>query len=420
MQSWIESANANTEFPLQNLPYGVFRAADGRARCGTAIGDSVVDLAALEEGGLLEAGGGRPVFADNALNGFMALGPASWDRVRARLVELLAEGGAADLRDDPTLRARCLHSAAEVALQMPARIRGYTDFNGARQHAFNAGAMLRGATDALPPNWLHLPVAYNGRASTVVVSGTPIRRPCGQYRPEEAAEPVFGPTQRLDFELELGALIGTPTMMGESVDVAAAERLIFGYVLLNDWSARDIQRWETPPLGPVQGKAFGTTISPWVVTHASLETVRVPAPPRDRALLSYLTEPHPMNLDIALEAAIRPAGTDRPHVVTRTNARHLYYSVPQMISQHTACGCLLETGDLIGTGTVSGPDETAWASLLELSRGGSLPVPIGDTARTWLGDGDEVRLSGGAIIDGTPLGFGPCDGTLLPAQLPAT
>jgi fumarylacetoacetase len=277
--------------------------------------------------------------------------------------------------------------------------------------------MLRGRENALPPNWLHMPIAYNGRASTVVVSGTTIRRPCGQFRPAEADRPIFGPTRRLDFELEFGALIGTPSRLGERLDVAAAEESIFGFVLLNDWSARDIQAWEMHPLGPFQGKAFGTTISPWVVPRAALEPVRTDPPRREHPPLRYLEEPGPMHHDIVLEARILPPGADEGTVVTRTNTRHLYYSIPQMIAHHTACGCAMEPGDLVGTGTVSGPEPAAWASLLELSRGGSEEVRVGPGGRTFLEDDDSVLISGGAMLDGVRIGFGPCDGKIVAAAL---
>ncbi len=417
MESWIKSASTETDFPLSNLPYGVFRPSGGPARCGVAIGDQVLDLAALEEDGLLETGNSGPVFAASELNGFMALGPSAWRRVRDCLTDLLTDGASAStaLRDDVARQRRCLYPADSVAMLLPARIRGYTDFNAARQHAYNAGVMLRGQEDALPPNWLHMPIAYNGRASTVVVSGTPILRPWGQFLPAGSDRPIFGPSRRLDFELELGAFIGTPTRLGERVGVAEAEEMIFGYVLLNDWSARDIQRWESQPLGPFQGKAFGTTISPWVVSRAALEPVRTGPPEREYPLLPYLREPGPMHHNIALEAKIDTLEDREGTVVTRTNARHLYYSMPQMMAHHSASGCTMETGDLIGTGTVSGPEPTAWASLFELSRGGSEAIRVGAGTRTFLEDGDGVSISGYGMVGDERLGFGRCDGTIVAA-----
>jgi len=415
VESWLESANGHPEFPVQNLPFGVFRPRGGPPRCGVAIGDCVLDLAVLEEDGLVDAGGPRPVFAQASLNGFMALGPAAWARVRERLTDLMARCGAPDISSSAMARRRTLHDSADVELLMPVRIRGYTDFNAARQHAYNAGRILRGENDALPKNWLHLPIAYNGRASTVVVSGTPIRRPWGQRLRESGDLPEYAPSALLDFELELGALVGTATSLGSPVSVAEAEELIFGYVLLNDWSARDIQAWESRPLGPFQGKAFGTTISPWIVPSAALSQARVAAPPRDHELLSYLAETRPMHLDVCLKAEIVPAGSDAGAIVTQTNSRHLYYSIPQMIAHHTSGGCSLDVGDLIGTGTISGPEPQSWASLFELTHGGSVPLQIATEDRTFLEDGDSVRLRGHAQVGEYRIGFGSCDGRILPA-----
>lgn len=353
------------------------------------------------------------MFGASALNDFIALGPAAWARVRARLVELLCADGDPALRDDEALRARALIPLDRVTNELPVRIGGYTDFNAARQHAFNAGALLRGPDNALPANWLHMPIGYNGRVSTVVVSGTPIRRPLGQFRLPGEERPRFGPSRRLDFELELGTIVGAPSRMGEPVTVAQADAMIFGHVLLNDWSARDIQAWETVPLGPFQGKAFGTTISPWIVTRAALEPFRSPAPPPETPLLPYLQESAPTRHDIALEATLVPAGEAEGAVIVRTNARHLYYSPAQMLAHHAVGGCRMDVGDLLGSGTVSGPDPGSWACLLELTRGGR--DPISSVNRTWLHDGDAVVLRGFAQRSGTRVGFGECRGVVLPA-----
>ncbi len=416
-RSWIESANAaDTDFSIANLPFGCVRRAESGVRCATAIGDRVVDLSVLEEAGLIAAGVGRPVFASGTLNDFMAAGPKAWRHVRARLADLFGDGGDTALHRDERLRARAILAATDVENVLPFRVAGYSDFNAARQHAYNAGAMLRGAENALPANWLHMPIGYNGRASTVVCSGTPIRRPLGQMRPQGLQDPVFGPSRRLDFELELGAVVGVATEMGRPMTVAEADSAIFGYVLLNDWSARDIQGWETQPLGPFQGKAFGTSISPWIVTAEALAPFRVAGPPREKPLLPYLTEPGPMAYDIALEAAILPAGAAAATTVTRTNARHLYYSAAQMIAHHAIGGCRMDVGDLIGTGTISGPERKAWASLLELSIAGREPLTLdGGIERRFLEDGDTVVLRGVAARDGLRVGFGACSGTILPA-----
>ncbi len=414
--SWIASANApEGPFPLQNLPYGVFAPKGGQPRCVTAIGDQVLDLAALEAVGLLSAGEGEAVFSQPTLNAFMARGAKVWAQVRARLTELLREGGDPALRDNAVLRAAALFAPGTGAMQLPFKVAGYTDFYAGKHHAFNAGSMFRGPENALPPNWLSIPIGYNGRASTVVVSGTPVRRPLGQMKPPNADLPVFGPCKRLDFELEMGAVVGTPSTFGEPLTVAEADALIFGYVMLNDWSARDIQAWEYQPLGPFQAKVFATSISPWVVTKAALEPFRVPTPPRERELLPYLREPGPMLYDIALEVQLQPQG-GQGATITRTSARELYYSSAQQLAHHAVCGCAMETGDLLGTGTISGPTKESRGSLLELSWGGAEPLSLpGGATRTFLEDGDTVTFTGYAQGEGYRIGFGVCTGTILPA-----
>ena len=417
MRSWVESANApDCHFPLQNLPYGVFSRPNELARCGVAIGDYVLDLSALAEDGALFSEEASFAFHQPALNDFMGLGAAEWAAARARLTELLAEDGRSELKDDTSLRQLCLIPLSQVTLYLPFQVTEFTDFYSGRQHAFNVGTMFRGPEKALPPNWLHLPIAYNGRASTVVVSGTPVRRPLGQLKRPDAEEPHLGASQRLDFELELGAVIGLPSGMGQPVSVAEAEEMIFGYVLLNDWSARDIQSWEYQPLGPFQAKAFATSISPWIVTKAALEPFRVAAPQREKALLPYLREPGPMHHDIALQVLLQPEGAPRSTVIAETNARHLYYSAAQQLAHHSLCGCKMNTGDLLGSGTISGPEPSEYGSLLELSWNGSAPLRLdtGET-RTFLEDGDTLTLTGWAHGDGYRIGFGECEGTIRPA-----
>jgi fumarylacetoacetase len=279
--------------------------------------------------------------------------------------------------------------------------------------------MLRGAENALPVNWTHMPIGYNGRASTVVVSGTPIRRPWGQSRPVGATDPVFTPSRRLDFELEMGVVVGVPTEMGQTLTVAQAQEHIFGYVLLNDWSARDIQGWESQPLGPFQGKAFGTSISPWVVMQAALEPFRTPMPAREKPLLPYLGDAEATLYDIALEAELRPASQQRGTVITRSNFSNLYFSPAQLLAHHACGGCRMETGDLLGTGTISGVEREAWASLLELSMGGkeALVLETGES-RHYLEDGDTLTIRAHAGKGDLRIGFGACTGTILPAWPP--
>ena len=409
LRSWVEGANDPAgSFPLNNLPCGVLTNPDTNARCVVAIGTLACDLSAMERDGLLRFGE-RPVFAETTWNAFMALGPGAWAELRGRLTELLAEGAA-----EREKVQRFLVPLAGAWMGMPFRVAGYTDFYAGRHHATNVGTMFRGPENALPPNWLHIPIGYNGRASSVVVSGTPVRRPWGQVKGPDDPAPRFAPSRRFDIELELGAVVGTPSAMGRPVTVAEAEAMIFGYVLLNDWSARDIQAWEYQPLGPFQAKATATTISPWIVTAEALRPFRAPGQPREVPLLPYLEEPHPMGLDLALEVELRPEG-GAPTVIARTSARELTWSFPQQLAHHTTSGCPMETGDLLGSGTISGPSRDGRGSLLELSWGGKEPIQIDGGTRTFIEDGDTLTLRGHAQGEGYRIGFGDCTGQVLPA-----
>jgi fumarylacetoacetase len=414
MKSWVASANdAGSDFPLQNLPYGVFSREGEAARCGVAIGDRVLDLAALEGAGLLDVDG---CFARPVLNDFMALGPARWAAARARLIALLAADGDSALRDDARLVTSALLPMDEVRLHLPIKVAGYTDFYAGKNHAFNVGSLFRGAVNALPPNWFSMPIAYNGRASTVVVSGTEIHRPCGQIKPAGEELPAFSPSRRLDIELELGAIVGVASEMGKPVTVAQADKMIFGYVLLNDWSARDIQIWEYQPLGPFQAKAFATSISPWIVTKAALEPFRCATPPRERELLPYLQEPGPMLYDIELAVSMRPEAAAKATTISRTNYNVMYYSAAQLLTHHAVGGCKMEVGDLLGSGTISGLGKDSLGSLLEMTEGGKTPITLeGGETRGFIEDGDEFTLSGWAQGDGYRIGFGACVGRILPA-----
>lgn len=411
LRSWVDSANDPAgDFPLNNLPFGVFSIAEEEPRCGVAIGDQVVDLAALEATGLFEISD-EPVFALPFLNEFMALGPDAWNAVRATLQEALAEGA------KPDAIKGALIAQSDVEMHLPFIVVEYTDFYAGRHHATNVGTMFRGAENALPPNWLHIPIGYNGRASTVVVSGTDVRRPLGQLKPPDADAPHFGPSQRLDIELEMGAVVGTPNMMGEPVSVQEADDMIFGYVLLNDWSARDIQAWEYQPLGPFQAKVFASSISPWVVTKAALEPFRCSTPAREKPLLPYLQEPGPMLYDIDLEVRIQPDGAAHPTTLARTNYNEMYYSSAQQLCHHAIGGCEMNTGDLLGSGTISGPEKHQRGSLLELSWGGKEPITLetGET-RSFVEDGDALTLAGYSQGEGYRIGFGECTGRILPAK----
>ena len=406
MKSWVESANrADSPFPLNNLPCGVFSVGQGEARCGVAIGDFVLDVAGLEAEGLLPLGG--PFLDMPYWNDLMAAGPEVWADLRAQVTGLLREGASKRFLVEDHLIA-----LADVALHLSFVVAEYTDFYAGRHHATNVGTMFRGAENALTPNWLHIPIGYNGRASSVVVSGTKVRRPWGQLKGAEFDAPVFAPSRRFDIELELGAVVGTPS--DGPVTVAEADAMIFGYVLLNDWSARDIQAWEYQPLGPFQAKATATTISPWIVMKAALEPFRAMGQPREVALLPYLQEPGPMLYDVALEVGLTPAGGAET-VIARTSSRELYYSAAQQLAHHTASGCAMNVGDLLGSGTISGPDKASRGSLLELSWGGKEPFAVAGGSRSFIEDHDTLTLRGAALGDGFRIGFGDCSGQVIPA-----
>jgi fumarylacetoacetase len=404
-----------SDFPIQNLPYGVFSSKDGLApRVGVAIGEYVLDLWELEQDGRLDVGE-LGVFAAPMLNPYMALGPKLWSRTRARISELLRHDNP-ELRDDPTLRERVLVPMAEVKLHIPFAVAGYTDFYSSKEHATNVGVMFRGKDNALQPNWLHMPIGYNGRASTVVVSGTKVRRPRGQLKPPDAEVPGFGPCKRLDFELEMGVVIGQPSVIGETLSESQAETMIFGFVLLNDWSARDIQQWEYVPLGPFQAKAFATSISPWIVTREALEPFRLHGPAQDPAPLPYLRQALANNYDLQLDVALRAAPMKEAARICRTNFKYMYWSSVQQLVHHASSGCAMNVGDLLGSGTISGPEKHQRGSLLEISWNGGEVIELpGGVKRTFLEDGDSLVMRGWCQGDGYRVGFGEVEGTILPA-----
>lgn len=411
LKSWVPGANdASGPFPLNNLPYGVFSTETLEPRCGVAIGDMILDMERAEEEGLVTLDPDMPVFDVPYWNDLMELGPEKWAALRVRLQELLTEGAADRASVEPLLVSR-----AEAELHMPFAVSEYTDFYAGRKHAENMGSILRGGPE-LPANWLHIPIGYNGRASSVVVSGTSIRRPLGQTKAPDAEAPSFGPCKRLDIELEFGAVVGTSSDMGTPITTAQADKMIFGYVLLNDWSARDIQGWEYVPLGPFQGKAFGTTISPWIVTKEALEPFRTPPPERSKELLPYLAEDKPGNYDIALQVLMQPEGATQPTVISQTNTKRLYYSAAQQLTHHAVGGCGMSSGDLLGSGTISGPEKSEYGSLMELTWNGQQPLTLatGET-RGFIEDGDTLTLRATAQGDGYTIGFGDCVGTILPA-----
>ena len=411
-QSFIVVAE-NSDFPLQNLPYGVFQPQGEHARVGVAIGTEVLDLAALEAAGLLPTGA-QNVFGQTSLNAFIALGRPVWQQVRARLQQLLS-ADCAELRDNAALRAQAFYPQASVSMLLPIEVPGYTDFYSSKEHAYNVGCMFRDPKNALMQNWSELPVGYNGRASSVVVSGTDLVRPSGQIKLPNEERPVFSACRKLDFELETGFIVGKATALGEPIAIEEAENHIFGMVLLNDWSARDIQQWEYVPLGPFNSKTFGTSISPWVVTLEALEPFRCASPVQEPHPLPYLRENTANNYDIHLQVAIAADGSET--VISNTNFKHMYWSMMQQLTHHTIAGCNVRVGDLMGSGTISGPEKDSRGSLLELTWNTTEPLTLeGGEQRGFLEDGDTLIMRGHCQKDGLRIGFGEVRGTVLPAK----
>lgn len=410
------SVPPDTPFSPQTLPYGVFvPPGGGPARAGVALGDWVLDLAILEAAGHIPTPAGS-LFDQPTLNAFLAQGTPVWAAVRERLQTLITAPDTSPFGRNPF--GLTLHRRAECALRLPVHIGDYTDFYSSREHATNVGAMFRGPEQALLPNWRHLPIAYHGRSSTITVDDA-IRRPWGQIDPADA--PVFAPTRELDFELEVGFFVGPGNPGGVPIPIDEAPDHIFGLVLVNDWSARDIQRWEYRPLGPFLGKSFATSISPWIVPLAALAPFRRPGPAQEPLPLPYLRTTTDWALDIKLEvrlqtAAMRAAG-DAAVTISRTNFNHLYWRMPQQLTHHASNGCMLRPGDLLASGTISGPTPDSYGSLLELAWGGQQPLtlPNGET-RTFLADGDTVTLTGWCDGDGHRVGFGEVIATILPAR----
>jgi fumarylacetoacetase len=357
MKSFIDVA-PDSHFPIQNLPFGIFKPGQGAARAGVAIGEFVLDLSVLEELGHFQTPEfqNRRVFSESALNTFLALGQPAWRKAREVIQRLLA-ADTPDLRDDAALRARAFHAQKDVTMQLPARIGDYTDFYSSYHHAHNVGTMLRGPENALMPNWKWLPVAYHGRASSIVVSGAEVRRPRGQIKPPAADVPSFGPSHSFDYELETAFFVGPGNALGEPIPIECATDHIFGLVLMNDWSARDVQAWEYQPLGPFLAKNFCTSISPWVVTLDALEPFRKPLPLQDPEPLPYLRAANNFTYDIQLQAGLQTASMTTPHLITRTNFQNLYWSIAQQLAHHTVNGCNLQPGDLLASGTISGATE---------------------------------------------------------------
>lgn len=415
LKSWVEIP-PHSDFPIQNLPFGIFKTKYLTPVAGVAIGNYVIDLVYVHENGYLD-GLGLPVgiFNQPTLNNFIGLGRTKAREVRERISELLRHDND-ELRSNLPAREIALIPMSEVQMQLPIKVANYTDFYSSEEHATNVGTMFRDPKNALLPNWKHLPVGYHGRASSIVVSGTSIHRPKGQIKTPDADVPVFCPSRKLDFELEVAFITCGETKLGSSISTAMAEEHIFGFVLFNDWSARDIQSWEYVPLGPFLGKNFGSTISPWIVTLDALEPFRVKGPQQLPQVLPYLETKGEKNFDLHLEVAIRPEKNDET-IVCRSNFKYMYWNICQQLAHHTVNGCNIQNADVYASGTISGPSPTSFGSMLELSWNGQRPLHLSNgMERTFIEDGDTVTMRGHGEKNGVRIGFGECAGKILPAN----
>ncbi len=399
----------NTDFTIHNLPFGIFSTEGTAPRAGVAIGDQIIDLdKALKAkllGGLHLTDG---IFKQAFLNDFISLGQPVWRGVRAKLQQLISE-------NNETLNG-CLISQTHAIMHLPVRIGDYTDFYSSKEHATNVGIMFRGRDNALMPNWTHMPIGYHGRASSVIVSGQPFHRPKGQVLPKDSETPVFSPTKLLDIELEMGFIIGKSTELGETVSTSNAEDHVFGMVLFNDWSARDIQKWEYQPLGPFLGKSFASSISPWIVTMDALEYFKTDTPVQDPTPMDYLKFEGLKSYDIRLEVYLKPEGGEEEKI-SASNHKYLYWTIAQQLAHHTINGCNLNVGDMMASGTISGPTPDSYGSLLELTWRGENPIKLKDgTERKFLQDYDTVTIRGFCEKDGRRIGFGEVTTQILPAK----
>ncbi|KAK1615806.1 hypothetical protein QYE76_021323 [Lolium multiflorum] len=418
LRSFVEVPR-DSHFPIQNLPFGVFRRRgqpEAPPRPAVAIGDFALDLAAVSAAGLFDGPvlSGSPCFLQETLNMFLGMGRPAWKEARATLQKILSADEPV-LRDNEALRKSCLVPMSDAEMLLPITVGDYTDFFCSVHHARNCGFIFRGPQTPVNPNWFHLPVGYHGRASSVIVSGTDIIRPRGQSHPIGSSQPSFGPSQKLDFELEMAAIVGPGNELGKPISIDNAEDHIFGLVVMNDWSARDIQAWETIPLGPFLGKSFSTSVSPWIVTLDALKPFACEAPKQEPEPLPYLAEKNHINYDIPLEAWIKPKEQSDPSVVTKTNFKHMYWTVTQQLAHHTVNGCNLRPGDMFATGTLSGPEPDSLGCLLEITWNGQKEISVGNSIRKFLQDGDEVILTACCKGEDYNVGFGTCTGKVLPA-----
>jgi len=413
-KTWLHTPE-NTDFPIQNIPFGVFLTRDDIITIGTRIGDTAIDLGALHQLGYFS---GIPltedIFLQDTLNDFISDGKQTWRLVRNRISEIFdVENG--NLQNNEDHKKIVLFAMDEIEMKLPVQIGDYTDFYSSKEHATNVGTMFRDPENALMPNWLHLPVGYHGRSSTIVPSGTPVRRPMGQTLPKGAEKPAFGPSRLVDFELEMAFITTDANAMGEAIEINEAEDYIFGMVVFNDWSARDIQKWEYVPLGPFLAKSFASSISPWIVTLDALEPFRVESPKQDPEPFPYLKQSGKNSFDIHLQVDITPEG-GTPNTVTKSNFKYMYWTMAQQLAHHTINGCKINSGDMMGSGTLSGPTPDSYGSMLELAWQGTKPITLNNgEERKFIHDGDTVTMKGYCKKGGLRIGFGDLSTKLLPA-----
>lgn len=419
LTSFIDIAT-DSDFSIHNLPYGIFSetkyaAGNNNRRAGVAIGEQVLDLPVLEAEGLLSLAGG-PYFDQPTLNAFIDSGRENWTKARTT-IQMLLSADNDTLRDNADLQQKALFKQADVTMHLPVQVPGFTDFYSSKEHATNVGTMFRDPNNALLPNWTEMPVGYNGRASTVIVSGTDVIRPSGQLKPNADDRPIFSPCKRLDFELETAFVVGRGNNIGQPIAVDEAADHIFGMVLLNDWSARDIQKWEYVPLGPFNAKTFASEVSPWIVTMDALAPFKTSCPTQEPKPLAYLNEKaSDSSFDITLSVELLPENANEATVVCETNFKYMYWSMAQQLTHHTITGCKVEVGDMMGSGTISGPTPDSYGSMLEIAWNATKPVTLkGGETRSFIEDGDTVIMKGYSEKDGIRVGFGEVRGKVLPA-----
>lgn len=415
-KSWLQVA-ANSDFPIQNIPFGVFLTREDIITIGTRIGDYAIDLGALHQLGYFkDIPLTDDIFLQDNLNDFIADGRITWRRVRNRIAEIFDTTNG-ELRDHAEHKENVIFRMDEVEMLLPVDVGDYTDFYASKEHATNVGSLFRDPENALMPNWLHIPIGYHGRSSSIIPSGTPVRRPIGQSRPAEGSNtPGFGPSKLLDFELEMAFITTAANDLGKRIPIEEAEDYIFGLVLFNDWSARDIQAWEYQPLGPFLGKSFASTISPWIVTLDALEPFRVDSPKQEPAPLPYLTQTGKHSFDINLQVGIKPKGATET-VVANSNFKYMYWTMAQQLAHHTVNGCNVRAGDMMGSGTISGPTPDSYGSMLELTWRGANPIKMSDgSERKFIKDKDTVIMRAYSQNQDVRIGFGDCIGRVKPAK----